>query len=135
MQEIHESMSDQEETDTRVVLYLKYAAGLGYKSAVIRTPDTHIFMLLLHHAHSIPLTVFLNTGTGKHRQIISVSEVAESLGNYYCTSMMSLYVFTGEDVTCAFKGKGKVGPMKKLQSHPKYHAAFRWEYFPWDRVQ
>eukprot|EP00064_Thunnus_orientalis_P006084 superscaffoldBa00000619_g6098 len=25
----------------------------------------------------------------------------------------------------AFKGKGKVGPLKKLQSNPKYHAAFR----------
>ena len=94
-------------------------------TAVIRTPDTDIFMILLHHTLSIPLTVLLDTGTGKHRQIINVSEVAESLGNGYCTSILSLYVFTGDDVTCAFKGKGKVGPMKKLQSYPKYHAAFR----------
>ena len=114
VQEIHELMSDQEETEIRVVLYLKYAAGLGYKSAVIWTPDTDIFMILLHHAHSIPLTVFLDTGTGKHRQIINVSEVAELLGNDCCTSIWSLYVFTGEDVTCAFKGKGKVWPLKKL---------------------
>ena len=125
MQESYELMSDQEETDTRVVLYLQYAAGLGYKSAIVRTPDTEIFMILLHHAHSIPLTIFLDTGTGKHRQIINVSEVAESLGNDYCTTILGLYVFTGEDVTSAFKGKGKVGPMKKLQSHPMYHAAFR----------
>ena len=125
MQEIHELMSDQEETDTRVVLYFKYAAGLGYKSAVIRTSNTDIFMILLHYAHSIPLIVFLGTGTGKHRQIINVGEVAESLGNDNSTSISSMHVFTGEDVTSAFMGKGKVGYMKKLQSHPQYHAAFR----------
>lgn len=54
--EIHELMSNQEETDVRVVLYLKYAAKLGYKSAVVRTPDTDIFMILLHHAHSISIS-------------------------------------------------------------------------------
>lgn len=123
--EIHELVSNQEETDTRVVLYLKYAAKLGYKSAVVRTPDTDIFMILLHHAHSIALIIFLDIGTGKHRQIVNVSELAESKGADYCTTILGLYVFTGEDVTSAFKGKGKVGPMKKLQGHPKYHAAFR----------
>ena len=29
--------------------------------------------------------------------------------------LLGLYVFTGEDVTSAFKGKGKGGPLKKLQ--------------------
>ena len=80
--EIQELMSNQEETDTRVVLYLKYAVQLGYKSAVVRTPD--IFMILRHHAHSIALTIYLDTGTGKHRQIVNVSELAESKGADYC---------------------------------------------------
>ena len=66
--EIHELLSNQEETDTRTVLYLKYAAKLRYKSAVVRTPETDIFFILLHHAQSIALTVFLDIGTGKHRQ-------------------------------------------------------------------
>ncbi|CAM4596655.1 unnamed protein product [Leuciscus chuanchicus] len=34
-------------------------------------------------------------------------------------------VFTGEDYTSAFKGKGKVNPLKKLQQNPKLHNAFR----------
>ena len=121
--EIHELESNQEETDTRVVLYLNYAVKLGYKSAVVRTPDSDILFILLHYAHSIPLTIYLVTGSGKHRQIVNVSELSESKGADYCTTM--LYVFTGEDVTSAFKGKGKVGPFKKLQKHPRYHAAFR----------
>ena len=66
--ELPEIYSNQEETDTRVVLYLHYAAALGYKSAVVRTPDTDIFVILLYHAHAIKLTVYLDTGSGKHRQ-------------------------------------------------------------------
>ena len=123
--EIHELESNQEETDTRVVLYLNYAVKLGYKSAVVRTPDSDILFILLHYAHSIPPTIYLDTGSGKHRQIVNVSELSESKGADYCTTMLGLYVFTGEDVTSAFKGKGKVGPLKKLQKHPRYHAAFR----------
>ena len=60
--EIHELVSNQEETDIRTVLYLKYAAELGYKSALVGTPDTDIFFILLQHAQSIALTVFLDIG-------------------------------------------------------------------------
>ena len=116
---------NQEETDTRVVLYLSNTVKLGYKSAVVRTPDSNIFFILLHYAYSIPLTIYLDTGSGKHCQIVSVSKPSESKGVDYCSTMLGLYIFTSEDVTSAFKGKGKVGPLKKLQNHPRYHAVFR----------
>ena len=107
--------SNQEETDTRVVMYLHHAAALGYKNAVVRTPDTDIFMILLYHAHAIKLTVYLYTGSGKQRQLINVSELAQSLGEDYCATLLGFHVFTGEDCTSAFKGKGKVGPLKSLR--------------------
>lgn len=113
----HELGSSQEETDTRVVLYLLYAAKL-----VVRTPDSDILFILLHHGQSIPLTIYMDIGTRKHI-IMNVSEQAESKGAEFCTTLLGLYVFTGEDVT--FQEKGKVWPLKKLQSYPKYHAAFR----------
>ena len=119
VREIHELVSNQEETDTRVVLCLNYAVKLGYKSAVVRTPDTDIFFILLHYAHSIPLTIYLETGTGKHRQIVNVSEMSESKGADHCTTMLGLYVFTGEDVTSAFKGKRKVGTPEKATEPPQ----------------
>ena len=115
----YELLLNQEETDTRVVFYL------SYKSAVVRTPDSDIFFILLHCAHSMPLSIYLDTGSGKHGQIVNVSELSESKGADYCSTMLGLYVFTGGDVTSAFKGKGKVGPLKKLQNHPRYHVAFR----------
>ena len=64
----------------------------------------------------IALTIYLDTGSGKHRQIVNVSELSESKGADYCTTVVGLYVFTGEDVTSAFKGKDKVRPLKKLQN-------------------
>ena len=124
--EVHSLRSNQEETDARVVLYLNHAAALGFKSAIVRTPDTDIFFILLHHSHSIKLAIYLDTGTGKHRRLINVTELGESLGREYCSTLLGFYVYSGEDCTSAFKGKGKVTPLKKLQKNPKYHLGFRW---------
>ena len=124
--------SNQEETDTRVVLYLHHAAAIGYKSAVVRTPDTDIFVILLYHSHKIKLTIYLDTGSGKHRQLVNVSELAESLGEEYCATLLGYYVFSGEDCTSAFKGKGKVRPLKKLEKNPKFHKAFEQLGDDWD---
>lgn len=93
--EVHELptiYSNQEETDTRVVLYLHHAAAIGYKSAVVRTPDTDIFMILLYHANAINLTVYLDTGSRKNKQLINISELAESLGKDYCATLLGYYV-------------------------------------------
>ena len=108
------------------MLYLKYAVKLGYKSAVVRTPDTDTFVILLFDAMTIGLTIFLDNGTGKHRQIVNVSQMAESMGSDKCKMVLGLHVFTGKNVTSSFKGKGKIGPLKKLQRHPIHHEAFRY---------
>ena len=78
--EIHELTFNEEETNTRVVLYLKFAAQMRYKSAVIRTPDTNILFILLHHAHALQIIIYQDTGMGKHRRLINVSELAERKG-------------------------------------------------------
>uniref|UniRef100_UPI00358DFFF2 uncharacterized protein isoform X2 n=1 Tax=Myxine glutinosa TaxID=7769 RepID=UPI00358DFFF2 len=81
-------------------------------------------MIRLYHAHAIKLTVYLDTWSGKHRQLLNLSELAESLGEDYCATLLGFYVFSGEDCTSAFKGKGKVGPLKKLEKNPRFHKAF-----------
>ena len=43
-----------------------------------------------------------------------------------------MHVFIDEDCTSAFKGKGNVGPLKKLQKHPKYLKAFQALSEQWD---
>ena len=80
-------------------------------------------MRILYHASRINLTIYLDHGTGIHRRLINVSELAESLGPEYCSTLLG-DVFSGEDCTSAFKGKGKVNPLKKLQKNPKYQRAY-----------
>ena len=79
-QEIHELTSNQEETDIRVVLYLKFAVEHMYKSTVLRIPDSYIFFILLHHAHTIALNIYLDIGSDKYCKITNVSEITESKG-------------------------------------------------------
>ena len=81
-------------------------------------------MILLYHANKINLSIYLDHGTGIHHRLINVSELAESLGPEYCSTLLGYYVFSGEDYTSAFKGKGKIMPLKKLQKYPKLHKAF-----------
>ena len=50
---------------------------------LVRPPYTDLFFLFLHHATSIKLTIFLDIGVGKHRQLVDVSELNEILGQEY----------------------------------------------------
>ena len=103
---------------------MKYAAQLGYESAVVRTPDSDIIFILPHHKAEVDLKIYLDTGSGKHHQSINVTDIAKEKGQVYCTSILGLYIFTGEDVTSAFNGKGKVGPLEKIKKKPKFYKAF-----------
>ena len=51
----------QEETDTHVVLYLQYAVSLGFKDAVMRTPDTDIVVILPHYAAFLAINILFDT--------------------------------------------------------------------------
>ena len=54
--------STQEETDTRVVVYIKYAKDIGFKNAIVRTPDSDILFILLHYAEEMkPINIFYET--------------------------------------------------------------------------
>ena len=120
LSEIHSLQSNQEETDTRIVICIKYAEDQGFKSVVVRTLDTDVFFILLFHAHDLEITIYKHIGTGK-----LVSELASALGKEWCTTLLGFYVFNGEDCTSAFKGKGKVKPLKKLLKTPRFHKVFR----------
>lgn len=122
-QEIHELTLNQEETDKRVILYLKYAAQKGFNSAVLRIPDTDIFFILLYHVASIGIEISLDTG--KQRRLINISEIAREKDPDYCTALLEIYVFTGEDGNRVFMGKGKINPLKKLNANRIYHFVFK----------
>ena len=101
------------------MLYLKFVVEHGYKSAVLKTTDPGIFFIL--HVYTIALDIPWDWQASE--DFINVSKIAEYKGEDYCTTLIGLYVFTGEDITSTFKGKGKVGPLKKFHKNP-YNAVF-----------
>ena len=118
--ELHDLRSSQEETDTRVVLYAIYGASQGYESIKVRSPDSDIFFILLHHASKILVDLLFDTGFGNSRRLINVSELARSLGEQQSSALMVLHVLTGCDTTSAFKGKGKLTPIKVIQKSDEF---------------
>lgn len=84
--EIHALQSEQEEIDSRAVLYLHHAVKLGFKPAVVRTLDTDIIFIPLNHADTINLVIYLDTGMGRHCQLVNVTELATPLGQPYCST-------------------------------------------------
>ena len=106
---------NHEETDTWVILYLKHLESLDCPAALIQTLDTDILMITLLHAHAFSMTIMLDIGSGKHRQVINVTLLSIKLGCDYCSMLVGLYIYTGEDVTSAFNRKKKIGPLKKLK--------------------
>ena len=57
-EEIYELRSNQEETDTLVILYSKYAREQGYKQCIVHSTDSDIFHLLMHYPHTIGISLF-----------------------------------------------------------------------------
>ena len=66
--------------------------------------------IILHHAYTIALNIYLAIGTGN---IVNIGDIAK-WKEEYCSAILGLYVLTGEDVTIPFKDKDKVGPLEKL---------------------
>ena len=61
------------------IVTLHHAGFLRYKNAVLTTPDTGIFVILLYYASAITLTVYFDSGFEKHRQVVNLSDLAVSL--------------------------------------------------------
>ena len=53
-------------------MYCNHAAELGF-TAVVRTPDSDVLFILLYHAQNIKLTVYIDIGTGKARQLLNAT--------------------------------------------------------------
>lgn len=117
--------STQEETDSRVALYCAYAEQQGYKFIRVKSPDSDIFFILLHFALQLKEVVILfETGTGNKHRLINVSDIANAYGQQHCSAFLALHAYTGSDTTSAFKGIGKVKPIKVLLQNPRFLETF-----------
>ena len=120
--EIQELPSSQEETDSRVILYCRYGKNIGYKYIRVKSPDMDFFFILLHYAQSFTETTILyETGKGNKKRLINMNNIAEKFSQEECSALLGLHAFTGCDTCSAFKGTGKIKPIKVLQKNAKFN--------------
>lgn len=117
---IPELKSNQEETDSRVVLYCIYAAEHGYQYARVRSPDSDIFWILLYHAREIDITILFDTGHGNKKRLINITNLSKHYTEQMCEAMMALHAFIGCDSVSSFRGIGKIKPLKLLLKSPAH---------------
>ena len=112
--------SNQEQTDTRMVLYLHCAVALAWTQERNNQNPGHRYLRDSTLPRPRHQTVYYDIGSGKHQQLINISDLAVPLGEDYCATLLGIYVISGGDCTSAFKG-----PLKKMEKHPRLRKAFR----------
>ncbi|XP_028411728.1 uncharacterized protein LOC114534481 [Dendronephthya gigantea] len=109
--EVLELSCDHEEADTRMITHARHASQ-HFPNILIKSPDTDVFVIALNASLDIDADIFMETGVGHGRRIISLSNVRQSLGDQWCRSLLGLHAFTGCDTTSSFYGKGKISALK-----------------------
>ena len=125
-------MSNQEETDSKVVLCSMYAAEKGYQYARVRSPDSDIFWILMYHARKINTTILFDTGLGNKKRLINITNISNHYTEEMCEAMLGLHTFTGCDSVSSFRGIGKVKPLKLLLKSPEHCYALKHLGDNWD---
>ena len=111
--EVSSVASNQEEPDTRIVLHAIYAANNASEKIEVRSPDTDVLVLLMHHRTEIHTKyIYFRTGTqGKHTNLsryIPVHILFEELSRQQHNILLSVYCRRGCANTISFRGSGKI---------------------------
>ena len=110
---VDELATSQEEADTRMLLHTKHASS-NYRSMVIMTEDTDVFIIRLSVYHQISGNMYIQCGTKNRLRHIDITKVGQSLGEETCKALQGLHAFTGCDSVSAFSGRGKVSALNLI---------------------
>ena len=110
--------SNQEEADTRIVLHAADATSKGFQNIVIRSQDTDVLVLLVHHSSKSARNIWMKVGTSKKVRFISVRGIMQSIGPQACQALPGFHAITGCDTTSQFSGIGKKAAWRVFESCP-----------------
>ena len=124
---VDELQSTQEEADTRMILHCFFASRQAdFNSTItVRSPDTDVFLLLVHYCNRIGTRLLFDTGLGNNRRLIDVCKVLSNLGHDVASALPAFHAFTGCDTVSAFVSKGKKRPFKLLQNSQQHTETFQ----------
>ena len=86
----------------------------------VRANDSDIFFILLFYVKLSTVKIIFDIGD----RLININKVAEEYSHDHTSALLVLHAFTGADCTSAFKGRGKVRPLKLISEHPKFIELF-----------
>ena len=71
------TVCNQEETDTRIILHIIHALNCGFSSILIKTSDSDVIVILIHHLQhfdtiSTGCNITVNYGIGKTQRVINI---------------------------------------------------------------
>ena len=121
MDESRDISSEQEETDTKMILCVKYCALLGASSACIHTVDTDVLVLSFYYsAHvnnpflTLTLPVYVNILGKSEEYLLNVSNADYNVD--MGRALPGLHGITGCDSVSAFFRRGKIKGFRLLQT-------------------
>ena len=91
---------------------MKHASEKGFKTVIVVSEDTDVFILCAAFAKKINASIFQKKGTKNRVQYININRVVETLGDSLVQTLISFHAFTGCDSVSAFAGCGKSSPFK-----------------------
>ena len=118
VEHLPEICSSHEETDVRIIIYIKYIQTTisHIKTIRVRAKDSKIFFIHLYFAKSFTVDILMDTG----EKLINISHLADNYSQEHIAALLALHAFIGADCTSACKGKGKVRPMKLLSQNSTF---------------
>ena len=113
---VEDLFSNQEEADTRMILHLNHinnslsATETHDSTVVVRSPDTDVFLLLLHFPRSFHFSnLVFGTGNGNNMRLLNINLIAATHENNFSgfsEAVLGLHAFSGCDTTSAFVRQG-----------------------------
>ncbi|KAK3746969.1 hypothetical protein QZH41_002521 [Actinostola sp. cb2023] len=92
---VQDLKSTQEEADTRIILHIAHAARSGYDTLIVASEDTDVFILCLTFKDMIPSSIFFKCGMQTRVRYVSISSVAQAIGQDICHSLLGVHAYTG----------------------------------------
>ena len=95
--------------------FARHAARTGSKAVVVTSEDTDVMLLCLAFQNDIPCSIYQKWDIEQH-MICRDQQLAWSLGDSICDSLIWLYAFTCCDTVSAFASRRKLSALKPMKS-------------------
>ena len=97
---------NHEEAYSKMIFRALRGAQLAHRSIVIKSSDTDVEVLALHHSTEIQARLYMCSGTSQRVRYVDVRAVC-LIGDDVCKALAGMHSLTGCDTTSAFVGRVK----------------------------